>query len=411
MIIKHLDYVNYKGLRTGSIEFDDRLTVVVGKNGSGKSSVLQAVSTAISWIVARIKSEKGMGAYIDDLSVTNGYQNALITATFDDFGELSIPSKTKSGLPKRYSIDLEALRSYSNNIRACIEATDYQCSVPVFALYGVKRAVIDIPLRIRNTEEHLLETYKDCLNGAAKFRDFFMWFRNQEDLENEQRLEKGAHSPYTSRELDAFRHAMRRFMPEYTDVRVRRKPLRMTIKKNKEELNVAQLSDGEKIYLALIGDLCRRLVLANPTLPDPLKGQGIVMIDEVDLHLHPKWQGEISQRLMDVFPKIQFIITTHSSQVINRVPTDKLRLLCDGQITKADYGYGMPSDVVLKDIMGVDSEQPKEVVDTISSIYSAIANGELQKAKDLLSSLEEMVPEHPELSRIRKVVERNARRG
>ena len=236
-----------------------------------------------------------------------------------------------------------------------------------------------------------------------------MWFRNQEDLENEVRLDHGG--DYSSRELGAFRRAMQSFMPEYTNVRVRRKPLRMTVKKGEEELNVAQLSDGEKIYLALIGDLCRRLVLANPTLEDPLKGKGIVLIDEVDLHLHPKWQGEIADRLAKVFENLQFIITTHSSQVINRVATDKLRLLGDGNVYMADYGYGMPTDVVLKDIMGVDSEQPKEVVEAINDVYKAIAEGELERALRCLTKLETMVPNHPELARLRKIVERNARRS
>ena len=410
MIIKSLKYINYRGLRTGSIDFDSRITVVVGKNGSGKSSVLQAVATAVSWIVARIKSEKGMGSYIDDLSITNGHQNAQIVATFDDFGDVTIPNKTKSGLPKRFGIDLNGLRNYSSVIREQLETSNFNSSVPVFALYGVKRAVIDIPLRIRNTEENMLETYKDCLNGAAKFRDFFMWFRNQEDLENEMRLDHSGDGKYSSRELGAFRRAMQVFMPEYTNVRVRRKPLRMTVCRDGEELNVAQLSDGEKIYLALIGDLCRRLVLANPTLEDPLQGRGIVMIDEVDLHLHPEWQGEIANRLTDVFQNIQFIITTHSPQVINRVNTDRLRLLDNGNVEKADYGYGMPTEVVLKDIMGVDNEQPKEVIDAISNTYSAIADGDFNKAQQLLNDLEILVPGHPELVRIRRVVERGARR-
>lgn len=411
MKIKSIEYINYRGLKTGGVSFDPQLTVVVGKNGSGKSSVLQAVATAVSWIVARIKSEKGVGSYIDELSVTNGHQNAQIIATFDEFGDVSIPNKTKSGLPKRYSIDLNGLRSYSFEIREQLERTNFQSSVPVFALYGVKRAVIEIPLRIRNTEEHMLETYKECLNGAAKFRDFFMWFRNQEDLENEMRLDQEGHANFSSRELGAFRRAMQRFMPEYTNVRVRRKPLRMTVRKEGEELNVAQLSDGEKIYLALIGDLCRRLVLANPTLEDPLNGYGIVMIDEVDLHLHPKWQGEVAQRLTEVFPNIQFIITTHSSQVINRVATEKLRILGNGQVSMANYSYGMPTNVVLKDIMGVDSEQPQEVVDAISDAYTAIAEGNLQRAQQLLDELDATVPGHPELPRIRKIVERNARRN
>ncbi|MGM9749382.1 MAG: AAA family ATPase [Candidatus Cryptobacteroides sp.] len=406
MIIKRLEYVNYRGLKTGTIDFDPHLTVVVGKNGSGKSSVLQAVAIAVSWIVARIKSEKGIGQYIDELSVTNGHQNAMIDAYFEEFGKITIPNKTKSGLPKRYSIDLNELRDYVNGIRKNLEETDFKSSVPVFASYGVKRAVIDIPLRIRNTEEHMLETYKDCLNGSAKFRDFFMWFRNQEDLENEYRLDIDGSENYSSRELGAFRRAMHIFLPEYTNVRVRRKPLRMTVHKDGKELNIAQLSDGEKIYIALIGDLCRRLVLANPSIEDPLEGRGIVMIDEVDLHLHPQWQAEVTERLTKVFPNLQFIITTHSPQVINRVATDRLRILENGEIIRADYGYGMPTSIVLQDIMGIETEQPKEVVDLINSIYRAIADRNVPEAKSLISQLENKVPQHPELSRLHRIVER-----
>lgn len=406
MIIKSLEYINYRGLKTGSIDFDSRLTVVVGKNGSGKSSVLQAVATAVSWIVARIRSEKGTGQYVEDLSVSNGHQNAQIVAEFDEFGKISIPNRTKAGLPKRYSIDLNGLREYANGIREKLEETDFKSSVPVFAFYGVKRAVIDIPLRIRNTDEHMLETYKDCLNGAAKFRDFFMWFRNQEDLENECRLDQDGGGDYSSRELGAFRRAMQIFLPTYTNVRVRRKPLRMTVRKDGEELNIAQLSDGEKIYIALIGDLCRRLVLANPTLEDPLGGKGIVMIDEVDLHLHPKWQAEVAERLTRVFPNLQFIITTHSPQVINRVATDRLRMLENGEVLKSDYGYGMPVSIVLKDIMGIDSEQPKEVADLVQSIYLAVMNKNVADARVLINQLENVVPHHPELPRLRRIVER-----
>lgn len=406
MIIKRVEYVNYRGLKTGTIDFDPRLTIVVGKNGSGKSSVLQAVAIAVSWIVARIKSEKGIGQYIDELSVTNGHQNAMIDAYFEEFGKITIPNKTKAGLPKRFSIDLNGLRDYVNGIRESLENTDFKSSVPVFAFYGVKRAVIDIPLRIRNTEEHMLETYKDCLNGAAKFRDFFMWFRNQEDLENEYRLDMDGGENYSSRELGTFRRAMQIFLPEYTNVRVRRKPLRMTVRKDGEELNIAQLSDGEKIYIALIGDLCRRLVLANPSIEDPLEGRGIVMIDEVDLHLHPQWQAEVTERLIKVFPNLQFIITTHSPQVINRVATDRLRILENGEIIRANYGYGMPTNIVLQDIMGIENEQPKEVVDLINSIYRAIADKNVIEAESLISQLENIVPQHPELSRLNRIVER-----
>lgn len=407
MFINSIEYTNFKGLKTGRIDFDPRLTVVVGKNGSGKSSVLQAVGIVVSWIIARVRSEKSNGNYIEELSITNGHQNAQVVGNFKGIGQLIIPNRAKSGIPKQFSINLNDIREYVAKIRERLEITNYHSSVPVFALYGVKRAVIDIPLRIRNTEEHMLETYKDCLKGAANFRDFFMWFRNQEDLENEERI--ADNDAHRSRELEAFRRAMTVFMPEYTQVRVRRRPLRMVVNKDGEEFNIAQLSDGEKIYLALIGDMCRKLALANPDMTDPLQGEGIVMIDEVDLHLHPKWQAEIAERLIEVFPNVQFIITTHSPQVINHVASDRIRILTPNEVTGTNYGYGMPTQIVLKDIMGIEYEQPRKVEDAIRDAYNAIATGNSEAVQKAISILENSVPGHPELTRIQKVVERNER--
>ena len=117
MIIKSINLVNYRGLGNKSIDFEPDLTVVVGKNGSGKSSVLQAVATVASWIVARIKSEKGIGSYIDDLSITNGSHYSQIVAAFDEINKVSISSKTKSGLPKLEGTDLRDLCSYTLRVR------------------------------------------------------------------------------------------------------------------------------------------------------------------------------------------------------------------------------------------------------------------------------------------------------
>ena len=240
MRINTLSYTNYKGLGTNDIQFSPKLTVLVGKNGSGKTSILKGICTVLSWIIARIKSEKGTGSYIDDLSVTNGFNHAKLEATFDAIGSVVIPNKAKSGIPKLYSIDLNELREYVTTIRQQLEESSYMCSIPVFAFYGVKRAVVDIPLRLRNSEEHMLEAYDGCLNGAADFRNFFMWFRNQEDIENELRVSDlfEDHSLESLKTLDTFRSAMRVFLPEYQDVRIKRRPLRMVIGWRKDLFSV-----------------------------------------------------------------------------------------------------------------------------------------------------------------------------
>ena len=101
----------------------------------------------------------------------------------------------------------------------------------------------------------------------------------------------------------------------------------MLINKNGLDLPVNTLSDGEKCLFSLVGDLARRLALANPNLTDPLQGSGIVLIDEIDLHLHPAWQRKIVGQLKDTFPNCQFIITSHSPQVLGELPASDIFIL------------------------------------------------------------------------------------
>lgn len=106
---------------------------------------------------------------------------------------------------------------------------------------------------------------------------------------------------------------------EFDELQVKRNPLRLAVKKNGREYSVDQLSDGEKCTLALIGDLARRLALANQNSENPLAGSGIVLIDEIELHMHPSWQRKVFPVLRKTFPNIQFIVTTHSPQVLGEV--------------------------------------------------------------------------------------------
>lgn len=194
--------------------------------------------------------------------------------------------------------------------------------------YPVNRAVVDIPLRIRKKHSfELLSTYEDSLTVAANFRTFFEWFREREDIENEKK-NSNRDFEYRDLQLQAVRQALSRFMPEFSNIRIRRSPLRMdvdkTINGNKTTLNIRQLSDGEKCLMAMVGDIVRRMTIASPMLPDPLQGQGVILIDELDLHLHPLLQREVVSRLVETFPNCQFIISTHSPHIITHVKTESL---------------------------------------------------------------------------------------
>lgn len=403
--IVRLELTNFKKFVNTSITFDPHLTVLSGKNGAGKTSVMSGVSLILSWIIARMRNENGIGLYVPALSVNNTAHSGCVKGEIFN-GVVTVPNKAKPGYAKEYSLDITPIKAYAASVREGLQ-NDSSTRLPVFAFYGVKRAVFDMPLRTRSHDYTIFDAYDRCLEGAANFRSFFTWFRACEDWENEQRVRQGSNVEHPG--LRAFRRAMGRFMPQYTNIRIERHPLRMMLDKDNTPLNAEQLSDGEKIYLALIGDLCHRLSIANPE-GDPLLGEGIVLIDEVDLHLHPQWQSEIASKLIATFPNIQFIVSTHSPHVINSVPTSSLRLMNeDGTISEAQYGYGMPSEIVLGDIMNLDNDVPSEIVEVLRGFNTALSNGDVESAKSSVQLLEQRVPRHPELPRMRKKVERLAR--
>lgn len=411
MKLSNIGFNNFKAFYSGQLSFNDKLTVIVGSNGSGKSSVLDAINICLSWIVARIRSEEGRGNYIREDQISVGQSYAKLIAQFDMINELVIPNKAVKGVTKLVNIDISSLKEYSEIKRRELQQPNFNKSIPVFAHYDVRRAVVDVPLRVPETEFGIFDAYTDSLKGAANFRKFFQWFRTEEDIENESLRENGVIANHST--LSAFRSALDRFLPLYSNVRVRRRPLRMEINKGDVVLNISQLSDGEKIYIALIGDLCKRLSLANPMLQDPTQGEGIVLIDEIDLHLHPNWQRNIVTRLTQVFPNIQFIITTHSPHVINSVPTECVRLLHNenGRINISDaaYGYGLPSKIVLKDIMGLTDDLPDEVSSLVNDIYSNLTTADVISLKTKVDELSQLSPHHPELPYFRKYIERRER--
>lgn len=182
-----------------------------------------------------------------------------------------------------------------------------EVGMPIFVNYGVNRTVMDIPLRIRNT--HIFDkesAFEKAIESKIDFRTFFEWFRYEEDLENQIRVRENPQ--YTDIALKSVKNAVYAMLEGVSNLRIERNPLAMKIDKNNLSLQVDQLSDGEKCTLALFGDLARRLALANPVSDNPLLGTGVVLIDEIELHMHPSWQRKILPALKKCFPNIQFIL-------------------------------------------------------------------------------------------------------
>jgi predicted ATP-binding protein involved in virulence len=171
-------------------------------------------------------------------------------------------------------------------------------------------------------------------------------------------------------------------------------------------LEVRQLSDGERGTLAMVLDLTRRLAQANPKMNDPAaEAEAVVMIDEIDLHLHPKWQRQIVQNLTTAFPKCQFIATTHSPQVIGEVEHDRIQIIANGEVYSPPQSFGVDSSRVLEEIMGAEP-RTQEIQEILSQIAQEVGKQQFNYARKTLGKLVSQLGENdPEVTRLRTLLD------
>ena len=197
-------------------------------------------------------------------------------------------------------------------------------AAPLAVYYTTDRAGYRLPRKLpKEVPRGQAAAYSGALfNRTVNFRDFMARYRSAVTVE---RAEWGSNPNYLGeRAVAAISHALTTFLDGFENLRVQEEPLRLLVDKAGVALDLSQLSDGERSLLAMICDLGRRLALANPLLDDPLQGAGVVLIDELEQHLHPSWQREVTEKLRRTFPNIQFIATTHSPFVIQALRPGEL---------------------------------------------------------------------------------------
>jgi predicted ATP-binding protein involved in virulence len=285
---------------------------------------------------------------------------------------------------------------------------------PVMAFYREDRAYM-VPENRRPPFQRSLNhdrrsAYVGAFGGRLVYEDAVKWFEEIESAELREQRERG--EEYRDPRLVAVRSAVERTIQEVSNLRMVGLPprLALTLKaegQHSRVLKLSQLSSGFRVMVTLVMDLARRMADLNPHLPDPLDSPGVVLIDEIDLHLHPRWQQLVVSGLSEAFPNVQFILTTHSPQVLTTLMSENVVKLnwTDG-ILKLEHipsTEGAESGRLLAEAMDVSERPPPSVSKFVSLLERYLdrlrkGDWESSEAQSELRAMQELSPDDPVLS-------------
>lgn len=326
MKIKTISLDNFRSKTKLELELGSRLTIMIGENGSGKTSVLDGLAVGLGAILTYLPGVSGISFRKTDIR-QDGNQKAPFTRVrietteglvWDRTERRDKSKATSNQIPA--AVGLQQLRKYLD--QEILDPINEQqpIELPVFSYYGVSRALLDVPLRKRAfPKAHArFEALEGALVSDTRFKSAFIWFYNKENEEQRKQREL-LDFGYKLPELQAVRQAIESVFPGVSEPQIKQNPLKFVVKKGAEILDIIQLSDGYKTLLSLVIDLAIRMALANPDSPRPLESNAVVLIDDIDLHLHPEWQSRVVGDLLRTFPNAQFLLTTHSPYIIESI--------------------------------------------------------------------------------------------
>ena len=437
MYLEKLKLHNFRCYEKLEIDFNRQLTVLVGKNGSGKTTVLEAIAIALgTWFVGfNIVNAKGINKRTDPLrkayqiGATDDVQTQFpveieawgkIEESKDQIlhwkRELYTPTGTMT------TKDAKEIVEYAAEYQKAISEGRTDIYLPMVAYYGTGR-LWDYH-RQKRTDVFKVSSrtngYIDCLDGPANVKLMMDWFQIM-TINKYQRQEENLES---NPELDTVYLAMEKCLTNlsgYSDVKIRYNMGTQELdvyysEQDKQRMRIPlnQLSDGYKGMISLVADIAYRMATLNPQLGTEVlsKGDGVVLIDEVDLHLHPAWQQKVIDNLMNIFPKVQFIVSTHAPAIISSVKTDKLRILSNKEVCMtANQVYGKDVNSVMKEIMGVN-DRPDQFVELFEKFYRLLSEKKYDEAGAVLDKLDEERGYHdPEIVKCRVKLKLERMRG
>lgn len=421
MRVDEIRLINFRAFERFTLHLEPRLTVLVGRNGTGKTTVLEGLAVALGAWLSCFKAGRDDRVIPRSAArfVTTMHGGVPSTATcypvrVEAIGETPLgrmtwarelrgaDGRTTTEFIKDGQPDRDAIRDVPRAIQTAIWLPDVDIELPVLAYYGTGR--LWHHKRDRSPEKaglkNRLQGYRAALDAASDQKGFEAWMAWREE-DRVQRLARAAEEgrPLTevrSPELEAVSAAACACLEGAR---------RIYYSANHQELRVdftdgsslpfGALSDGQRNLIAVAADIAWRATQLNPHLgaEAPTRATGVVLIDEVDLHLHPAWQWRVLDDLLRAFPGLQFVVTTHSPQVMSSAPRGAVRLLDpDHQVHRVERIAGKDTNTILEDILGAPSRQ-REIQEKLDELARRIDDGRLEEARALLAELSSLLGE------------------
>lgn len=327
MKINRLELHNFRCFKEYELELSDsdRFTLLIGDNGSGKTAIIDALAIAVGRFLLHIPNiQAGDKSHFSDddahyeliksgqnIIKESGFKHTSVVAT----GIIDNQQKAWARIK-----DDEAHLENTDNIIDLMEENHGKITTntlfPVIVYYGTGRlwSKIDNDKIETLSPDYRLSGYRDCLNTASDLKQLFRWFKTQELAALQKKKRRHV--------LEAVREAIVSMIPDaqkvWWDVDWDEILIETTIQGKFQTIPFHLLSDGYRNMIGMVADIAYRMATLNPQLEaDVIKQtEGIVLIDEIDLHLHPKWQKQVVERLLDTFPKVQFVASSHSPFII-----------------------------------------------------------------------------------------------
>jgi predicted ATP-binding protein involved in virulence len=386
---KHLHVENFRCFDTLGLSLEDDLTVLFAENGGGKSALLGALAMGLDIIQRDSPKDLKLTPARDPRLITldeKGRREAAGICTLAWRAEVGSANEVQwatsvNSASGRIKKDHGAIVEAIERVRAPGERW------PLFAWYGTDRMGRNrARRRVRRPTADRWDGYASALDPSLDDGSLLQWF-NDEILSDAVRRREGQEERFLDAAVTA---AMVRATPGLA--RIWYEPRELGPKVLFETGHVAswsELSDGFHVFLALVGDIARRAVMLNESDGGeaPERAEGVVLIDEVDLHLHPQWQRTALDGLRNAFPRLQFVVSTHSPQVLSSTKNRQVRRLVDWRIQEHNvFVEGRDSNAILREQMDTD-DRGEAGTEDLDRLHRAIDSGSREEAERIYAEL------------------------